>query len=444
MQPHRKLILTGTALFCRCAAWYPIWLLVLSLGKAGGVYASMCTLLLCSVPAAVCVRICRLHFRKNSLRARFFSAAATVLAAAASIYMVRHFSGSLIAACITAGLTVLCPLRGIEAEPEDLFPVNAYVAFLTGAVIVTAMLSVAHLPAHSGLTLCAVGLISALYFLLRNQFMLLRFVNRRSSTEADVPKEIRRSNLMLVLGVILLLAVLWVFRAPLLHLMAWMQDAARWLAGTLLELITRLIARLGGNAPDPMPADTGSTAPEPSFHGKSNPLWMLLWIPVFAIALYMWRTLLSDWVYDIRLWISQLLRKFRHDEDAEAACRRNEAAEYYDTETVLRPEQTARKRRMRWKKALRRWQKLPDSTEKFYAGYQLLLQAPCWTDSELCDSDTVREIREKWMQHHTPQDALDAVTDAFHTDRYAEQGLPSEAIAALTHALQALTGITSR
>lgn len=434
MQPHRKIILTVTALFCRCAAWYPLWLLLLSLGT-GGVLPAMGVLLLCALTANICVRTFRLHFRRSTPRANILSGIVILLTAAAAVLSVRQLCGGLIAACITAGVTILCTLRGIESEPEDLFPINAYAAFLTGTVIVTAMLSIAQLPSRSGLTLCAAGLISALYFLLRNQFMLLRFVNRRSSTETDVPKDIRRSNLMLVLGVILLVAAVWLFRAPMLHLMQILQDAARRAAGILLEWLTRLVAWLGGNAPAQSPDSSGTASEMPSA-GKSHPLWLLLWIPVFAVAWHVWRTFLSEWFFDIREWCIRLIDRLRRAEDADADRMQTESAEYYDTETVLRPTETVRRRRTRWKKELRRWQKLPDSAEKFYAGYALLLRAPCWEDAELCDSDTVREIRGKWLCRHTPQTALDPVTDAYHVHRYAEQPLPDNALPDLTAALK--------
>lgn len=439
MQPHRKILLTLTALFCRCAAWYPLWLLLLSL-CAGGLLPSMGTLLLCTLTVNICVRGFRLHFRKSSPRAGILSVIVILLTAAAAVLSVRQLCGGLIAACITAGVTMLCTLHGIEAEPEELFPINAYAAFLTGTVIVTAMLSIAHLPSHSGLTLCAAGLISALYFLLRNQFMLLRFVNRRSMAETDVPRDIRRSNLMLVLGVILLLAVVWVFRAPMQHLLQMLQDAARRLVFLLLEGLTRLIAWLGGNAPAQMP-ESSETASEMHPSGKSNPLWLLLWIPVLAVAWYVWRSFLSEWFFDCRALLTRLIDRLRHTEDADAERLPAETAEYCDTETVLRPTETVRRRRTRWKRELRRWQKLPDSAEKFYAGYALLLRAPCWEDAELCDSDTVREIREKWLCRHTPQAALDPVTDAYHTHRYAECPLPANALPDLT---AALNGIASR
>ena len=46
------------------------------------------------------------------------------------------------------------------------------------------------------------------------------------------------------------------------------------------------------------------------------------------------------------------------------------------------------------------------------------------------------------MESAQPQEALDAVTDDFHADRYAETGLPPDAIADLTKALQCIRHIT--
>ena len=53
----------------------------------------------------------------------------------------------------------------------------------------------------------------------------------------------------------------------------------------------------------------------------------------------------------------------------------------------------------------------------------------------LKDADTVREVRDKWAAYYKPEKLLDAVTADFHADRYAETGLPPEAIADLWTAL---------
>ena len=73
-----------------------------------------------------------------------------------------------------------------------------------------------------------------------------------------------------------------------------------------------------------------------------------------------------------------------------------------------------------------------------YDGYLLLTEAPAWADTKLKASDTVREIQQKWADTHSPADALDAVTAAYHTDRYAEKDLPADAVSKLTDTLRQL------
>ena len=177
----------------------------------------------------------------------------------------------------------------------------------------------------------------------------------------------------------------------------------------------------------------------PPLEGEFNPFWLLLWIPVILVAVVIWRNLLSDWVYVLRSMIARLIAFLRGDFRRSDTKRHKSApGEFFDTETILRRPLTAREEKRRWRKMLRAWKAMPDSREKFYAGYQLLLTAPAWETGELRDSDTVREIRGKWLAHHTPQDALDAVTAAYHTDRYAERGLPERAIPELAAALEQL------
>ncbi|MBR4199859.1 MAG: hypothetical protein IKQ91_01100 [Oscillospiraceae bacterium] len=440
MQPHRKILLTGAALFCRCAAWYPVWLLLLSLCQKAGMLPAMGILLLCAFAAAAAVRIVRMHFRPSSQWPRILSAAVILSAAAASGWFVYRLTGSVLTAGVLTALTVFVPQRHIDAEPDMLFPDNGYIAFLTGSVLVSILLSAAHLPVSSNLTLGTVGGLSAVYFLLRNQFMLLRFVNRRSRTETDVPREIRRSNLALVTVVIVLLTLVWIFRAPLVQLLEWMIDAAKWAVFTVLKFLTAITAKLGGDAPEASEGVDEAEMISQYYTGRRNPLWLLLWVPIIAVTVHIWRVFLSDWAEEIRYRLGMLLKRLRSrnaENDAQRPVRGEQ--DYYDTETVLRKEQSRKKRQAQWRKSVLRWQKQPDSAEKFYEGYRLMLAAPCWAADELQDSDTVREIREKWLRQHTPPELLNTVTDAFHTDRYAELGLPADAIAELGKALLALS-----
>ena len=106
-------------------------------------------------------------------------------------------------------------------------------------------------------------------------------------------------------------------------------------------------------------------------------------------------------------------------------------------ETVTEPSEKPRQKKRLWNRALRRWEKLPDGDEKFYAGFRLLLTAPCWTEGELRESDTVREICGKWMRGHQPENALDAAAADYHAGRYAGTGLPAEALRDMAAALAA-------
>ena len=178
----------------------------------------------------------------------------------------------------------------------------------------------------------------------------------------------------------------------------------------------------------------------PPVPGKTNPLWLLLWIPVIAVAYKIWREFLSDWVYDIRMLLLDFIARLRKS-DQEGEIRRSESADFYDTETNVAREKSDRSKQRTWRRDFRRWLSMPDGREKFYAGYRLLLEAPGWQEHPPLGADTVREIREKWAAYYTPKEALDAVTADFHADRYAESGLPPEAIADLDKALRCIRNI---
>lgn len=352
---------------------------------------------------------------------------------------VYRLTGSVMTAFLLTAVTVPAAHFRLDAAPEMLFGISGYAAFLSAIVIVCALLRIARIEIPMGLVLAVVGLLSAVYFILRNQFMLLRLVNRRSNTDAEIPQEIRRGNLMLVGGVIVLLALLFVFRAPLMQLLYWMQDAARRFAGMLLEWIARLVAWLGGNAPEPEPDEIADLVPEmPKTLGKPSPFWLLLWIPELAATLYIVHYFLEDWIYSIRTVIARIIRKLRGMPEEKTLNRAAENAEYADIETTLRPQESRRKRLKNWKRALKSWQRMPDNDEKFYAGYRLLLTAPCWAAGEIRAADTVRSIEEKWMRGHTPPEMLQAVTADFQTDRYAERGLPPEALGDIAAALNGI------
>ncbi|MBR5722811.1 MAG: hypothetical protein IKX57_04215 [Oscillospiraceae bacterium] len=449
-------LLTVTAIFCRSLAWFPVCILMLSLRAEQGeitlltalfeealtsVHSELQILLpsaaVCAVSFAVQLIAYQIgrRLRTSPRRAFALKAAAAIPAAALSVFAVFRLSGSLFNAVVLTAVVIFLPLRGLDHSPDTFFTQSHFAAFLTAVCLSALMLHYARLPVHSAWYLAVTAVVAVLYLLLRNQFMLIRLVNRRSNTETQVPQDIRRTNLILVLGLLLLAAAVFLFREQIGALLAWMRDTAAKAAYGLLALIAKTADKMAGK----YKTDEEEMMEMPPLEGEFSPFWLLLWIPIILVAVIIWRNLLSDWFYVIRSMIGRLIAFLRGDLRNSAKNRhRSDSAEFHDTETILRRKLTARQEKRLWRQKLRAWKAMPDSREKFYAGYQLLVTAPAWETGELRDSDTVREIRGKWLAHHTPQDALDAVTAAYHTDRYAERGLPEHAIPELTAALEHL------
>ena len=430
-------MLTVISLFCRCLGWFPVWLLLLSLSFSPAILPVSGLLFGSTLLSAGLHRLLWLRFpHKKKLAFRLGKLVMILFAALCICGCILLGTGPVFSVLLTVP-AFLGTHRRLDAEPAQLFTINSYTTFLTAAVIVSVLLAAAYLPSYSSLMIGAVGVISAFFFLLRNQFMLRRFVTRRSNADTAVPAEIRRGNLMLVTGMILLLTLIFVFRTPLIHLLEWLHHCLQQLVYAGIRLFFRVLEQSDSE----IPADLEEAAEEaelPPIPGKNNPLWLLLWIPFIAVAYIIWREFLSDWVYDIRLMLQYLAAKLRKADPQNGRIRRTESEDYYDTETTVARERSGRSRQRTWRKALRQWQSMPDSSEKFYAGYRLLLEAPCWTEHPLRQADTVREIRDKWAAYYSPQEALDAVTADFHADRYAEQGLPPEAITDLSAALDCI------
>ncbi len=429
-------MLTGISILCRCLSWYPIWLLLLSIYESAAFLPIMGLLLCCSLISFGCIRRIRLRLpHKHKLAFRlsllliFIS---TILCCCGCMLL----GAGIVPSILLSGITVIGANRNQDAEPDRLFTNNHYITFLSGTIIATIMLSLAHISALYPMTLCVVGIVSAMYFLLRNQFMLRRFIRRRGGAHTDVPKEIRRGNLILVSGIILTILILFAFHEPLIAMLKQMQAWMVGLASACLRLFGRILRYFDSGA---MPEATPEEYIEEDFSplpiGESNPLWLLLWIPFIAIFVYILRMFLSDWLYDLWVLLQKLIAKLRNQPTAKNDVRYTEDGSYYDTESTVLREKSPRHHQRAWRKALRKWNALPDHPDKFYAGYRLLLNAPCWQENLLHQADTVREIRDKWAAHYQPPEALDAVTADFHTDRYAENGLPPEAIQDIAKAL---------
>ncbi len=432
MQRTKKLGLTAAALTCRSLGWFPLWLLVLHLAGSSALLPVGCIQFSGAFLSAAAARGIRLHFRSSH---RFLAAVVQTAAAILCCLLTFYITGMLFPSVVMTAGTIIGANFRIDAEPDQLFTVNTYTTFLTAAVLVPATLYLAHLPTGIPVLLPVTGAVSALYFLLRNQFTLHRFINRRTAADTAVPPEIRRGNLMLLCAVFVMITCIIIFRAPLLHLMTQMKEAAYHLAAFLWHLISQIAAYFEDETTYSELPDTAQES-ELLPAGKGSPLWLLLWIPVIPVAVIIWREFLSDWVYDFRILLARLIAGLRNREQTETVRMLDSNDDYFDTETAETRGLSLRRQHRTWRKEVSRWKKLPDSPEKFYAGYRLLLRAPHWNSEQPQASDTVREIREKWAAQFTPAEALDAVTNDFHTDRYAAQGLPQNAVRDIAEALE--------
>ena len=429
-------LLQTAAVLGRTIEWLPVWVLMLASFCGRSVAAGSGVLALFAFSGIwISRRLYGLRSRRIGTVLRFLLLIVTVCGA---VFVLHLLTERYAVPAILALATQSTVIFGADAKPEKLFSFTAYVFSMTGMVVTFFMLRIASLPTYNELLVGGAILSSALYFFLRNQLMLQRMVNRRSSSETAVPKEIRRGNLLMFCGVLTILLLLFLFRAPLLWLLQQIWSLLVLLIRTLFRGLSALVSYLSGDPPadvpmEPMPADGGSNHAQAQQEG--NPLWSLLLIPLFAIVVYFWHVFLSDWLYVIREALGKWLRRLRGTDGSPRAIVHSE---FTDTETRAQREPPARVRKRRWRKAYRAWQKLPEGDAKFYAGYRLLLTAPAWEHPAPAASDTVLEIREKWAADYEPETLLHAVTEDFHADRYAETGLPAGAAEDLAKALAAM------
>lgn len=432
---YTETLLTGAALTGRSLAWAPLWILMIVSFCGQGLLPGCGVLALFSCIGAL---IARCSFRLQERTRRFLlRITAFLLTAGAEAALLHLATGRWVVPVLLAVLTQGAAMTGTDKSPAALFSVTAYAFSVTGAAVSVLLLRLAMLPIPGTLLLTFTGVISALFFFLRNQFMLTRMVSRRSRTGAAVPAEIRRGNLIMFCGVLVIVCLVLLLHAPLLRLLRSTAHLLVLLIRTVGRGIVKLIAWLGGAPPETETEGGGipGVPLEQEAVTGTNPLWALLWIPFTAVTVYVGYVFLTDWIYTIREFFANLLQKLR---GSEAAVRTVGHTEYTDTETAARPEPGSRLRKRRWRRAYRAWKRLPEGDAKFYAGYQLLLTAPAWAQGAVRGADTVQEIRDKWAEDYLPQELLHAVTADFHADKYEGIGLPAHAADDLRRVLEAL------
>ena len=427
---------TLTALLCRSLSWFPVWVLLLMLSQTGSPLAGFFILAGLTFLSCFCIRTVLLRLRRNRTAANAVSVLLLLAFAALGIFLLYLLGyGIAVPVLLTAVTLSVCAYR-CDEEPEKLFGVPLFAFCLTGTVIVPFLLYTAKLPVPVDLFLLTAGTVAALFGYLRNQTMLYRFVNRRSNTEETVPADIRRRNLLLVCGTVLAAACIFFLREPLIALLRATGHAFLMLVKLIVTGISKLIAFFAGNRPEGAAEEAGEIQ-QSQQAAKGDSLWNLLLLPLIAVAVYFWKIFVSDWIFTLRDAILAIADRLRNG-PAGVGDSRRAAEDYTDTETAARPEEPARRRLRKWRKRVRAWRLQPDSREKFYAGYQLLLCSPAWGRLTPKDAETVREICGKWEHNLEPADLLHAVTEDFHADSYAQTGLPAQAIRDLESALSCL------
>ena len=421
------------ALFCRALSWYPVWMLVCALFQPSQPYLAHITALSAICGTVSGFLICGVRTKRG--RKHPLCIAVSVFLCAAAGYIVYQLTNASVPA-FTLPLTILLPaLTAFNKDSDQLFSPTRFGASNIGAVLTIGLLYTAslHVPITETAAVCA--MMAVCFLLLRNQSMLHRMVNRRANTETAVPREIRQSNLRMVILLMVLLTAVFFLRDGILQLLQWGGSAVGTVLSVGFSAVRKFFEWISSGSTSPAdPAEAGGGGGmQAQAEGDHWLINLLIIIPTLIIAVYIWKQFLSDWISDLRDAIAAMIIRLRAKRKG-SGTHSSEDGAFTDTESAAMPE-SPRKRRMRqWMKALRAWRRLPDEPEKFYAGYRLLLEAPAWTSAP-SDADTARELCAKWHIQMPARPTLDAPTAALEQDRYALEGLPASAYADIAEAL---------
>ena len=420
---------------CRSLGWFPVWLLLLVISQQ-----TQSAVLLCSAMFFGTGLLCGVwqRIRKVVLRHRMraFSAFLLILPPAAAGAGTFFLTQRIFTACFMPLVMMIFCIKGAASDTAKIYDRTLYIFTLTGAVLTALMFKVTQLNPQTVLMFSLTAAVSAGYLILRNQCMLQRLVSRRNDGGGVVPKDIRRHNLYLVAGILVGLSLLLLLREPVADFFTGIARGLVTLFVMGIKFITSIVSKSEGDPLDGTEADAAQQAEQLAEAGTSSPLWNLIWIPIILVMFFFWRMIFRAYAYDIREWF----RKLREQMHRKPAVREfhAETGEYTDTETDALPEDVtgSRAQHRKWAKQFKAWEKTPDSPEKFYAGYQLLLSLPAF-EPHPEDADTVLEVLEKW--HKYRENELDTVTDEFSSDKYEEKGLASSAVSDMHTALLAVS-----
>ncbi|MBQ5334722.1 MAG: hypothetical protein J6Z45_02105 [Oscillospiraceae bacterium] len=426
--------LSALALLCRSATGLPFWLMMLALRTEDAAAQAEC----CAVLAAggfLLMLLRRFFLRKYTAMKAFWLTVPVLLLifAVCTALMLRQVPGAYAVIGILPAVTLPALLKGAERGPAGLFSVSHLTAFLTGAALSVAVQSLTKLPVSGQLLVAVTASVCALWLLLRNQLMLERLVRRRADAGGEVPADIRKSNLTMVTVTVLALLPVFLFRSQIYSGITMFADSAVSLMRWLWRGFLKAVLWLSGEDESLDLPDESQSPGEVPYRETGNPLWSLLLLLLIPFVIVIWKNFISDWLFDLREAIERFINKLRENRRSAEPAAAADSGEYTDTETDIRPENAARRRRRSWIRTLRAWQRLPDSGEKFYAGYALMLEAPAWESEPPRPAETSAEIRQRWQEQH--EDIFGKVTEDLHADRYAQTGLPESAVSDAADAL---------
>ncbi len=251
-------------------------------------------------------------------------------------------------------------------------------------------------------------------FALEYNFLNIDFLMRRRGHQMSrLPSRIRLFNLLLLFGALAVLVVVVLCRGAL------MRGAGAVLhgVGAVLGLVFRPLRRWWDNIEDSgdpnfgMPPDLqGEDDPENAFEMLTDDepsnvdvdaqisLLVLLGIAVAVFCLVKFRRPILDFFRRIGSWLSEHLRALFRGLGRKSRIGQDESGYYTDVEEAIEgaARTTAPYSELRaWRKELRAYQKLPDSREKYLAGYALSVRGLQLHGVKVRPSDTPLEILSK-------------------------------------------------
>lgn len=417
-------------LLSRILTLFPVWVTVICFASPYNALPLRCCglLLLCGVLPALVGRFTKIG-QKRAIRGIF-----VCLCAVGCIFATRGGIGNVAAVSLSV-ITAIFGSLSSQKESDRLFDRAMFVGYLTLETVSLILLAVVEISVSMSLAIGLTAYQSVVFLLLCNRYHLLRLVNRRCDGGMAVPTEILRSNRRTVIGIIVGCAVIFLLSKPIIALLQLLLDGGIALIGLLGKGIISLIHTMGGNAPAAPSDSTEDTTPAPMPMEGSNPWWSLLYLLIVPMVVLLWHFVLRDFLHDLFADLRQRMGRVQsrsHDTQI------NPHREYEDIETLCEAEETIDRGALRsWKKACRKWRKMPDSEQKLQEGYRLVLSAPAWGDAQPLPSETPREISQRGEQALPPvtHAQLEQLTEDYQQIRYGGDTLSPRTMQAMAQLL---------